>query len=81
MGPLIGTIYVGVSSMQSMGRAIPATLISVCRQGLVFIPLLLILRAVLGMSGILYAQAAADFVTIVLSAIALWHTGRKYLHD
>lgn len=28
--PIIGTVYVGVSSMQSMGRALPSTLISIC---------------------------------------------------
>lgn len=78
-GPIIGTIYIGVSSMQSMGCASSATLISICRQGIVFIPLLLILRAVFGMTGIIYAQAAADFITILLSALTLLHTTRKCL--
>ena len=78
-GPIIGTVYVGVSSMQSMGRALPSTLISICRQGVVFIPVLLIMRAVMEMNGIIYAQAAADYITIILSAVILFYTSRKYL--
>lgn len=80
-GPVIGTVYVGVSSMQSMGRALPSTLISICRQGIVFIPVLLIMRAVMGMNGIIYAQAVADYVTIILSAVTLSCTARKYLKE
>lgn len=79
-GPVIGTVYVGVSSMQSMGRALPSTLISICRQGIVFIPVLLIMRAVMGMNGIIYAQSVADYVTIILSAVTLFCTSRKYLN-
>lgn len=78
-GLVIGTVYVGVSSMQSMSRALPSTLISICRQGIVFIPVLLVMRAVMGMNGIIYAQAVADYVTIILSAITLFYTSRKYL--
>lgn len=79
-GPCIGTVYVGVSSMQSMGRALPSTLISICRQGIVFIPVLLIMRAVMGMNGIIYAQAVADYITIILSAVTLFGISRKYLN-
>lgn len=48
-------------------------------KGSVFIPVLLVMRAVMGMNGIIYAQAVADYVTIILSAITLFYTSRKYL--
>ena len=58
-GPVIGTVYVGGSGMKSMGRALPSTLISICRQGIVFIQVLLIMRAIIGMNGIIYAQGSS----------------------
>lgn len=76
-GPFIGVLYVAVSSMQAMGKALPATLISICRQGLVFIPALFIMKAVWEMTGIIYAQAVADYITIFVSIIVLVTIFRK----
>ena len=49
--------------MQSTGRTVPATFLAVARQGLFFIPMVLILPAVLDMTGIQMAQSAADVLT------------------
>lgn len=40
---------------------------SVCRQGLFFIPLLYLLKSWFGLPGINYTQTAADYLTIVIS--------------
>lgn len=50
---------------QSIGRTLPATFLSVARQGLFFIPTVLILPALLGLTGIQMAQSAADLLTFV----------------
>jgi len=50
---------------QVMGRTVPATFLSVARQGLFFIPSVLILTFFLGKQGIQLAQAAADALTLL----------------
>ena len=51
--------------MQSTGRTVPATFLAVARQGLFFIPMVLILPAILGVTGIQMAQSAADLLTFL----------------
>ena len=51
--------------MQSMGLVGPATFLSVARQGLFFIPLILILSALYGLTGIQITQAIADLLTFL----------------
>ena len=50
----------------AMGKAAAGCILGACRQGICFVPVILILPAVWGLKGVLYAQPAAD----VLSAIA-----------
>lgn len=49
---LFGVFYVLVNALQAMGAATPALLISMSRQGIIFIPVLFILQAVIGMTGL-----------------------------
>ena len=49
--------------MQSIGRTVPATFLAVARQGLFFIPIILILPLFLDALGIQVAQSAADLLT------------------
>ena len=63
-----------MNCMQSTGDALPATILSVLRQGLLLIPSLYLLNAVLGLNGVIYGQALTDCVAIVLS-MYIW--GRK----
>ena len=65
--PLIGIQMIFMSAMQSMGKGLPALIISACRQGLVYLPAILILNAWFGFSGFIYAQAVADFFSLLLS--------------
>lgn len=51
--------------MQSMGLVVPATFLSVARQGFFFIPLVLILSAVFGLTGIQITQSIADLLTFL----------------
>ncbi len=60
-----GWIVMSNMMQQSIGRTIPATFLSVARQGLFFIPMVLILPQFLGLLGIQMAQAAADFLTLL----------------
>ena len=52
---------------QSMGNPGPATFLSVARQGLFFIPSVLILPALIGATGIQISQSVADILTFLCS--------------
>ncbi len=69
--PLVGLNYLAVSYLQATGFAGRASLLSIARQGLVYVPALLILHAVFGMEGIFWAGTAADFIAVVVSVYYL----------
>ena len=52
---------------QAMGKAKEALLVSVCRQGIVYIVVIVVLAKLAGYHGIAAAQAAADILTLVLT--------------
>ncbi len=52
---------------QSLGFVKGATLLASCRQGIFFVPIILILPALLGLDGILSAQPLADACTFLLA--------------
>ncbi len=62
--PLSGFIVMSNMMLQSMGKGVKASITSSARNGLAFIPVLLILSYVLGMPGVQMAQAWADVLTI-----------------
>lgn len=70
-GPVIGLLFVNMNCMQSVGRALPATILSVLRQGVLLIPMFYILNAIAGLHGVIYGQALTDYIAVILSAY-LW---------
>lgn len=66
---LNGWITMNNMMMQTMGKTFPATLLASSRQGLFFIPALLILPQFLGLLGIQAAQAVSDIFTFVLTTV------------
>ena len=65
---------------QNIRMTFPATLLSVCRNGLFFLPAILFLPLCLGLQGVQMAQAVADVFTFLLSLpYALW-ISRKLKH-
>ena len=50
---------------QSIGRTVSATFLSAARQGVFFIPAILLLNYFLGLTGVQAAQAVADLLTLV----------------
>lgn len=77
-GPILGFLFLSINSMQSMSRPVPATILSVCRQGLFFIPLLYILKAVSGINGVIFTQTVADYMTIIISLYLLARTVKTF---
>jgi len=68
-GFVIGTFFVLLHTIQAVGVAIPALIVNLSRQGLVYIPVLFVLRAAFGVYGLAWAQPAADVVALILSIV------------
>jgi Na+-driven multidrug efflux pump len=70
-GPFIGILFLNMNCMQSVGKPMPATILSILRQGVLLIPLLYLLQAVAGINGVIYGQSITDYIAIILSII-IW---------
>lgn len=68
-GPVIGLLFLAINTIQGMGKAIPSLVLTICRQGLMFIPMIYILNAAFQLDGVIYAQAVADFGSIMLGIV------------
>ncbi len=75
--PFMGGTMIATSATQSMGKAIPALILSVSRQGLLYIPLLIILNKVAGFNGFIYSQPITDVLMIVFSSSYLFAILKK----
>ena len=64
--PLLAAIVLTNMMLQSMGRGAAASLTSSARNGLFFIPLILILPRIFGLAGVEMTQAWADVLSFVL---------------
>ena len=74
---LFGVFYVLTNALQAMGAATAALVINVSRQGIIFIPALFILKAVMGMNGLVWAQPVADVVSLVIAYVLYVNTSKK----
>ena len=63
---LIGAFAVCQNSLQAMGAATPALLASIFRQGIIFVPAVFIMKAILGVDGLVWAQPVADVLSLFL---------------
>lgn len=68
MSPLIAVQMVGAGYFQAIGKALPALLLTMTKQGFFLIPLVLILPGYYGVNGIWFSFPIAD----VLSAFVTW---------
>ncbi len=59
-----------------LGKAKEGCFLGACRQGICFVPAILILPSFLGLNGILYAQPIADFLSAVITAFMAVHIHR-----
>ena len=71
--PLVALFTTTGMLFQNIRMTGPATLLSVCRNGLFFLPALLLLPLWLGLQGVQMAQAVADLLTFLLCIpYAVW---------
>lgn len=51
----------------AMGKALIGGILNVCRQGILFIPVIMILPTIWGINGVMYSQAIADLLTTLVT--------------
>lgn len=74
---LFGVFYVLSNSLQAMGTAKAALTVNLSRQGIIYIPTLFLLNAVLGAAGLAWAQPVADLISTALVAVLYFYTHKK----
>ena len=62
-----GIVMLTTCLCQASGRALPALMLSVSRQGVVFVAVLLILSALFGYDGIIRSQCVSDVLSAMLA--------------
>lgn len=76
---LFGVFYVLTNALQAMGAAVQALIINLSRQGIIYIPALFILQALLQANGLAWAQPVADLLSTALVALLYLRTSRKMM--
>jgi len=77
--PLAVMITMSNMMFQTCGKAISANLLASCRNGICFIPMILILPVFFGLTGVEVSQAAADLLTFIIAVPLTDRFFRKYL--
>ncbi|GHT04643.1 MATE family efflux transporter [Bacteroidia bacterium] len=78
--PLVGFQMVTSAFFQSIGKSEKSILLAMTRQVLFLIPFLLIFPSYWGITGVWTSMPAADFLSVLLSAILLYREYKK-LHE
>lgn len=66
---LFGFYTVYSSLFLALGKAKAGFFLGICRQGICFVPMIVVLPGVFGVNGILYAQPVADVLTAFITAM------------
>ena len=79
--PIVGIQLIGSAYFQAIGKAIPALLLTLTRQGFFFIPLLFILPHHYGSFGVWLSFPIAECVSTLVTAYFLQREVKKYLRN
>lgn len=78
-GPVMGILFVFINAIQSTGAAIPALILSISRQGIIYIPVLFLFRKIFHSARMLAAaQPVTDYLSTVLAVVLFIIIYRKY---
>ena len=78
----VGLYYIGVNFLQAAGKAFLATVLSAFRQGIFYVPAILLRRELAGLEGVYYTSVVTDLGAILLSvALLLWQMKKGFAQD
>jgi Na+-driven multidrug efflux pump len=75
--PALGFQIISSNFFQAIGKPLQGTILSLSRQILLFIPLLLILPRIFGIIGVFSAMPAADIGSTILSAVIIFREMKR----
>ena len=78
MMPLIGTSMIGSNYFQAIGKAKYAMVLSLLRQVILLVPMMLILPRIFGLNGIWFAQPIADFISFAVTLTLVTREVKSY---
>ena len=74
---LFGFYTVYSSLFLALGKGTAGFILGACRQGICFVPVILILPVLWGLNGILYAQPIADVISAVITIFMALHLHKE----
>ncbi len=78
-GPVMGILFVFINAIQSTGAALPSLVLSVSRQGLLYIPILFVFSRIFDSARMVaMAQPVTDYLSAALAVVLFLVTYKKY---
>ncbi|SFB33075.1 MATE family efflux transporter [Clostridium frigidicarnis] len=74
---LFGYYTVYSSLFLSLGKAKKGFILGACRQGICFVPVILVVPMILGINGILYAQPISDVISTIITIFMAVHIHKE----
>lgn len=78
--PIIALQLIGAAYFQAIGKAVPALILTLTRQGIFFIPLILMLPSIYGELGVWMSFSIADVLATIVTGIYLYKEVKRTLH-
>ena len=79
--PLVAFVTLSNMMMQTMGKSLSANLVAAARNGICFIPMILLFSHWFGLKGIEMCQSASDVLTFLVTAVLTVHLIRHSLRS
>ncbi len=79
--PFLGLVYLSTNYLQATKKAGSAVIVSLLRQGLLLIPLLYLMHAIAGFTGLAAAHMISDIVSALIAGIIFLYTYKKTLRE
>ena len=78
---LMGFGLVTICTFQSMGKGLPAFILSLCRQGVVYAVVITVFSSLFGYYGVISAQLGADVISVIIALVLFLIVIRPALAD
>lgn len=76
---LFGVFYVLTNALQSCGAATESLIVNISRQGIIYIPAMLLLGALFRETGLIWAQPVADVLSLLLAILLYARKSKKMM--
>lgn len=71
--PIYSVYYIFTITLQAAGKGKESMILSLFRQGLIYVPLVILLPFIFGQFGVFYAQPLSDWITVLTATIISRH--------